>query len=353
MTAAPRIVVVGAGIIGASIAWHLAHAGQSVFVLDAAEAGGQATQHSWAWINPGWDQPVPYRQLRLQAVREWQRLAGRLPELELRWCGVLRWDRPEAELRVLAQRGGAALQVLERDAIARCEPQLVMPPALALHAGSDGVVEPFGAARLLLASARAHGARLLTHCPAVALEAQAGRMVAVRTERTRIAADLVIVAAGVGTSSLLGSLGLQLRLRHAPAILVQTPVQPRLLNGLLVTPNASIRQRPDGRLSLCDDLADDDAATLSAAAHRVVDEAARLLDLPLHAEAVHLAERPMPEDGLPAVGWVESVPGLYLAVTHSGVTLAPALGHYVAQEVLGGEREPLLRRYGPGRVLSG
>ncbi len=55
--AGKRIIVVGAGIIGASIAWHLAKAGAEVTVIEADEPGGVATRNSWAWINASWGNP--------------------------------------------------------------------------------------------------------------------------------------------------------------------------------------------------------------------------------------------------------------------------------------------------------
>ena len=41
--------------------------------------------------------------------------------------------------------------------------------------------------------------------------------------------------------------------------------------------------------------------------------------------------------------------GLYIAVMHSGVTLAPAVGLFAADEILAGRRDPLLAPYGPAR----
>ena len=46
-----RIIVVGAGIVGALIGYHLARSGAKVTIIDASEAGGLATRASWAWIN--------------------------------------------------------------------------------------------------------------------------------------------------------------------------------------------------------------------------------------------------------------------------------------------------------------
>lgn len=52
--------------------------------------------------------------------------------------------------------------------------------------------------------------------------------------------------------------------------------------------------------------------------------------------------RPMPADGEPIVGPVAEVPGLYVAVLHSAVTLAPAVGRLAARELVDGAVEPLL-----------
>src|SRR5262245_8605566 len=70
-----KIVVVGAGIVGASIAWHLTKAGAPVTIVDAGDAGGVATPGSFAWINASWGNPEPYFRLRIRSMAEWRRLA--------------------------------------------------------------------------------------------------------------------------------------------------------------------------------------------------------------------------------------------------------------------------------------
>ena len=57
--------------------------------------------------------------------------------------------------------------------------------------------------------------------------------------------------------------------------------------------------------------------------------------------------RPLPADRFPAIG--KGVDGLYVAVMHSGITLAPAVGLFVAEELLTGRRDPLLAPYGVAR----
>jgi len=71
VTATPHVIVVGAGIVGASIARHLAKAGARVTVVEAGEPGGVATRSSWAWINASSGSPEPYFRLRHRSQEEW------------------------------------------------------------------------------------------------------------------------------------------------------------------------------------------------------------------------------------------------------------------------------------------
>ena len=60
---------------------------------------------------------------------------------------------------------------------------------------------------------------------------------------------------------------------------------------------------------------------------------------------VPVGYRPMPLDGYPVLGLSRTVPNVYLAVTHSGVTLAPLVGEYTAIEILDGVSVDLLAPY--------
>jgi glycine/D-amino acid oxidase-like deaminating enzyme len=66
-------------------------------------------------------------------------------------------------------------------------------------------------------------------------------------------------------------------------------------------------------------------------------------------EDVVIGWRPLPLDGLPVMGFSPAQPGVYLAIAHSGVTLAPILGQLAAQEILDGTRAEALSPYRPDR----
>ncbi len=66
-----------------------------------------------------------------------------------------------------------------------------------------------------------------------------------------------------------------------------------------------------------------------------------------------IGQRSMPSDGLPVVGQASAASDVYLAVTHSGVTLAPALGRMAAAEILDGMEFDLLKGFRPSRFNEG
>jgi glycine/D-amino acid oxidase-like deaminating enzyme len=70
------------------------------------------------------------------------------------------------------------------------------------------------------------------------------------------------------------------------------------------------------------------------------------------AEAARIGVRPYPADGVSAVGPMPGVSGYYIAVTHSGVTLAPFLGRAVAEEITRSRVVPQLEHFRPSRFAA-
>ncbi|BBK41556.1 D-amino-acid oxidase [Allostella vacuolata] len=348
----PHILVVGAGIVGAAIAWHLARDGARVTLVEAGEPGGVATRRSLAWINAGWGAPEPYVRLRVHAMAEWRRLAGEVPSIRVAWTGGLLWDQPPDRLRAWAARHaawGCAARLVDRAEAARLEPALASPPQLAVHAPGEGAVEPLATALALLADARRMGVGIVTGRPALALGRQAGRVVGIETATGALAADLVVLAAGAGTAALAAGAGLTLPVADPPALLLATRPCAPLLNGLVLAPALHLRQDGCGRLVASAGF--DGRSDLETAGRRLLDDLRRLLrgGAP-EPEQVVLGRRPIPLDGLPIVGPAPGIAGLYVAVLHSGVTLAPAIGRLVAEEIRTGRRDPLLAPCEPSRI---
>jgi glycine/D-amino acid oxidase-like deaminating enzyme len=351
MNSSPRIIVVGAGIIGASIAWHLNRAGASVTVVGASGAGGVATPNSFAWINASWGNPEPYFRLRTRSMAEWRRLAEAVPGIQLAQSGGLRWDLPTDEMEAYALQHGSwgyGIRRIDRAEIAQIEPHLADPPATALHVIEEGAAEPRGAAQALLADAERSGARLQLNSAVLALHQEGSRISGVVTDAGLIEADEVVLAAGGNTAELASMAGVRVPLSTPPGILVYTRPHARLINSVLVSFGLELRQTADGRVVASADFgtaeqargAEVVASELFAKAKAMLKGADELtFDFDL------IGYRPMPSDGFPIIGRAQGRDGIYVAVTHSGITLAPAIGMFVADEILRGHREPLLAPY--------
>ena len=352
---AKRVIVIGSGIIGASIAYHLAKGGAEVTVIEAEETGGIATRASWAWINASWGNPDLYFRLRLRSIEHWHTLQSEIPHLAIDWCGGLIWDVPPAELDAYAgerDKWGHPLRKVDRGEILAMEPNLRTVPDHGYFAPGEGMLEPLATARVLLAAATALGADVLAGTRVKWLAEEHGRVVGVMTDEGVIHADETVVAAGAGTAQLLDSIGLTFNMSAPAGLLTHSKPAPKLLNHLVMTPGLHIRQTAEGRIVAGTDFAGADpegnaeglAADLQAKVEAMIAGAAGLgLDF------YTVGYRPTPADGFSAIGRPHSKSGLYLVVTHSGVTLAAGLGLFAAGELLSGTRDPLLATFSPDR----
>src|SRR5215475_10986881 len=179
MTAA-RVVVIGAGILGASLSYHLARRGARVTLIAESGAGGTATPATFGWLNASWGNPEFYFHLRMASLGLWHELDATLPGLGLTWSGSLTCDLPEPELGTYVKEHAAwgyPIRLVHRAEAARLEPALREPPPLAAIAEAEGAAEPDMAVGTLLAAAEVRPVRARVE----AIEIRGGRCVGVLT----------------------------------------------------------------------------------------------------------------------------------------------------------------------------
>ena len=364
-------IVIGAGVMGASVAYRLAQAGAAVTVLEATRVGGGTSGISFAWTNAHKKPPKVYHDLNVAGMKAHAALAdefgatpwwhgGRQSGMgsRTRSLGAAQQRRAAAFLGLC---GGVDHTAPSAGIGARCRSRDDRRRACGIFPGR-GLARPVVYAHAMLSAARLrHGAKVICGARVVDLIMAGDRVTGVRVaDGTRYEADTVVNCAGRWTNETTRDAGLHLPLAPTVGFLVFTPPVATSLSRVVRTP--VIQVRPDGarRLMLHWNPTD---ATLSfdprlspstPEARDLVRRARQLLPSigEVEPEAVRIAIRPIPGDQLSAIGPMPRTSVYYIAITHSGVTMSPFLGAVVADEIVRGRQRAALAHFQPARFFN-
>lgn len=349
-----RVVVVGAGIVGASLAYHLASKGANVTVVEAQDIASGVTGRSFAWINASHGGPDPIAQLRGAAIQEYRRLEKALPGLKVRWTGSLSYGTSPGAVLPASGNPPSATRV-PRSRILDLEPNLRNPPRHALYKAEEGALDAVEATHALLAGAQAHGAKVLTQTRVLGFTTRHAKVMGVETATGIIDADIVVLAAGTGITQLTERLKAPLPIEASPAIFIRYAAQPNLVHGIISSPEMEVRQGTDGTLLAAEDYLDDaeqnqPVAIALRTAGAIQNELYGVMSIDPELACVGL--RPMPIDGIPIIGYLPNIGGLYVCAMHPGVTLAAVVGRLASEEIIDDKAASALAPCRPGRFFQ-
>ena len=358
------IVVIGAGSVGANVAYRLAQRGARVTVLDAGAPGGGTSGASFAWLNAFRKTPRPYYELNLASMDEHARLAEELGGgyWQHRHGGI-HWAAPAeaAALRETAERlevWGYPVEVITPAAAMELEPDLVIGEDVGevVFTPTEGYVEMVALIGALLAAARRLGVTVPPNHRVVGVLREGDRVVGVRTEQgAELRADVVVDCAGPLTDDVARLAGVDVPFDRVPGRLVYTNPVATTLKRPVHAPGGHFRPDGAGRIVLAHgdhDVTYRDETTWTPEQSL---DAIRPHLRPLagaRVEATRVGVRPMPRDEKPMVGPLPGLDGFYVVVSHSGVTLGPLWGRIAAAELLDGTPDPRLGPFRPARFLT-
>lgn len=348
-----QTLIIGAGITGAALAFQLARHKEDVTVVATHTNGGLASAASFGWLNASYYLGHPHYHLRHEGLAAHRRLLDAVPGLPTSWPGCLWYEATgpaQEETAADLAELGYRVDRLTRRQIADRLPALGPVPETALFFPEEGVADPGVLARALIAAA---GARVITATVQDLTHAQ-GRVTGVLTDLGTMQADRVILATGTGTPALLSPFGYTLPMLKRPGLMIRTNPLPPICPVVLATPDQEVRQDREGRLVAPASAGhQSDHAESLGAFPVVVNATLQRLRVLFPGQDIHFAHqamalRPVPGDGLPVVGR-GPVQGLWLAVMHSGATLAPVVAECLAAEITGSPDSPLLADFRPAR----
>jgi glycine cleavage system aminomethyltransferase T/glycine/D-amino acid oxidase-like deaminating enzyme len=232
-----RVVIVGGGVGGTSIAYHLAQLGErDVVLVDRAELTSGSTFHSAGLVGQ-LRGSVSLTRMMMDSVALYRRLGEACGWVE---CGGLRLAcTPEREEELHRQVGwsrtfGLALELLSADEAAALFPLMSTEGVRAAsYLPTDGYLDPSQLTYALAEGAREGGCRIYTHTRVTAIEVEGGRVGGVQTEWGPIEAEVVVNAGGMFAAEIGRMAG------------VRVPVVPFAHEYLVTQP---FRERDDGHL---------------------------------------------------------------------------------------------------------
>lgn len=363
--AAYDIVIVGGGLVGASIAYGLADSGQRIAVLDEGDRAHRASRGNFGliWVQGKGAGMPDYGSWTQASAHLWPKLAADL----VRASGIdvalaqpggahLCLSRRELDHRaatieaLLAQSGFERyrIDVLDHVALARRIPGLGPDVVGGTWCDLDGHCNPLRLLEALhVAGARA-GASYLPRAAVRQIVPQREGF-ALDTSAGPLRARRVVLAAGLGNARLAPMVGLS-----APVVPNQGQVIAlERVRPFLPVPIETLRQTDDGTVLVGDaqrdvgyddSLATDVLATMAARAVRMFPALAGV-----RVTRAWAALRVMSPDGFPIYAASRTAPGAFVVTCHSGVTLAAVHAHRLAPAILAAAWPAELECYSPAR----
>jgi D-amino-acid dehydrogenase len=409
------VVVVGAGVVGLSTAFHLARKGAQVDLVDAGEVGSGASRSNAGWIVPSMSEPVPSPAALRTAARWLGRKDGPLKvgvEPSARYVRFLArmlmasrgsvFARGLDATAALAAEAIAAFDELERAGVSferhsdgvlmlfvdergiephlhdlRATERFGVPPAHALDfrdvvelepgvgpgvvggilSPGDQHVDPSSLVDGLMTQCRVAGVRIRTGAPVTDL-VDAGDRVRLTAGGERLEAQSMVIAAGIGSRHLAARLGVHLPIRAGKGYgfdYRQPPVQVRhavyLTDHKVAVTPLHRGLRIAGTMEFGSENGSIDTRRAAGVA-RAMPAYFSPWDAPLPQPWCGL--RPMSPDGLPVIGRLPTRSAVYAATGHAmlGITLGPVTGSLLSAQVLDGVSSPVLEPFQPARFLG-
>lgn len=411
--AGPSVTVVGAGMVGLSVAWFLQEQGAAVTVLDAAEPNAGASWGNAGWIAPALTAPLPspgVLRYGLGALLSptsplyvpWKSAPGTWLWLARfsRNCTAARWHRAQAALSELNASALSAIEELtDAHPTLRSAPAEPFTIALTSSAGVDHVLTELEELRSLgqpikfdlltatelhssqpglspsvHAGVRLHDQRFIdptSFVPALARAvaerggvvraservdavADQGPRVAIRTDASRIEADHVVLATGAALGTLGRPHGIRTRVQsgrgYSFTVPTDTPVP-----GPIYFPELRIACTPleaGLRVAGMMEFRPQHAPIDRRRLQTLANTLAQVMPTARIAERTDewVGARPCTADGLPLIGATRS-PRIHAAGGHGmwGIALGPATGSLLARAICGTDESPVPRAFDPLR----
>ncbi len=363
------VLIIGAGVIGASIAYHLTRHGIRPLVLEKSDPAAGSSGACDGLVFMQSKKPGLHLKLALESRRRFDGLMDPLGGgIEFRSPGGMCLIESEAELAamrlfVAEQRAsGLDVELIDGDEARRREPCLSRRVIAATFSALDSQVNPYALTFAFLRSATSAGARMLSGVEVKGIEVVSGKATGVITGNGRISAPVVVNAAGAVAADVGRMAGLEVPVTPRRGQIIVTAAVPPLVRHCLISAQyVAVKFNPElaaaGGMGFSLEQADSGNILIGSTrefvgfdrrttfdgirtiASRIAPVIPALQRVPVIRTFGGL--RPYTPDGLPILGKVAGVEGFIMAAGHEGdgIALSPITGELIADLIATGRTQ--------------
>ncbi len=245
------VVVIGGGIIGASVSYELAKQGVSVALFEKGVIAGEQSGRNWGWVRQQ-NRDLYELPMAMQSLARWAALSAETGlDLGFRRAGIAYGTVNEQDVARWEAWGAKAKEMgFVSDILTAEQTRARLGGGAAWKGGLwsplDGRAEPALAAPAIAIGAQKRGALVHQRCAVRALDISNGRVSGVWTERGRVKAERVICCGGAWSSRFCKQYGIELPSANILGTAFKTTPAPEIIHGCLSTGSVCLRRRDDG-----------------------------------------------------------------------------------------------------------
>ncbi|MBT6340341.1 MAG: FAD-binding oxidoreductase [Desulfobacula sp.] len=377
----PHIIIIGGGIIGTSIAFHLAKQGTQVTLIEAGELASGSSGACDGLVFMQSKKPGVHLRLAMESLKRFEALQKELPtDIEFRKTGGLVVIETETEYQAMEkyvkeqQAIGLDVQMLDTISTLKNEPFLSPEIIGSTYSPLDAQVNPINLTLGFAMAARKNHAKIMTGVKVKDILVENNQVTGVATTIGKIKADLVVNAAGSMAGLISQMVGIHMPIKPRRGQIVVTHAGKSILKHCLISAKyiaakhdpalagkkgqgISMEQTDNGNLLLGStrEFAGFNKENTLSGIRGIIKQTATVLPALKNFQVIRTFAglRPFTPDGLPILGPVKSLDGFIMAAGHEGdgIALSPITGDLMSQMLLGKKPDICLDPFSPDRFL--
>lgn len=362
------VIVIGAGVTGASIAYYLAKRKTDVVLLDKGGIASGTSSSCEGSILLQAKKPGIHLRLALESARKFSELIQEFDyDIEYRNRGgvivITRLEELAAMQKFVGEQKKAGLDITllnQKETLER-EPELSPEVIGSSYSPMDAQVNPIYLTYAFASTAKRYGANIFTHTKVVNIDVKSDRVAAVCTDKGKISTNIIVNACGIYAPEIGKMVNLDIPIQPRRGQILVTEVIPRILNSSVINSagyiavkfnpnlindtsleiiNTSLDSTANGNIligSTREFAGFNDKVTYQGMCKIAQDNikiVPRLKNVCIIRAFAGL--RPYTTDGLPILGKVKNLKGFIMAAGHEGdgIALSPITGELISEIIL-------------------